>query len=174
MNVSGKEYVWQGLKQNKTGSILKALPEDGWLEASCGNGSKGIRVYDWTTAAINPPPAEGFARTLLVRRSQTSPDDVQAYICFAPSNTPMQKLIEIAGTRWTIETCFKESKSQTGLDQYEVRSYNGWYKHITFACIALALLSVLSNNSLDGLTMQEHNPATKSLDTFKKGRNLRV
>jgi SRSO17 transposase len=174
MNVSGKEYVWQGCKQNSISRILKNLPDEGWFEASCGDGSKGARVYDWLTVEINPPPMKGYYRTLLIRRSKTAPDDMRAYVCFAPVNVPIQKLITVAGTRWTVETCFKESKSLVGLDQYEVRSYDGWYKHITFACIALALLTVLSSNSNDTLSIQQHNPSGKSLDEFKKGRNLRV
>jgi hypothetical protein len=60
------------------------------------------------------------------------------------------------------------------MDHYEVQSYNGWYKHITFACLALALLTVLSIHSLDGKSLQQHNPSDKSLDAFKKGRNLHV
>jgi SRSO17 transposase len=63
---------------------------------------------------------------------------------------------------------------ETGLDQYEVRGYNGWYKHITFSCAALALITVLSSDSLDTRRMQRHDPAASSLDAFKKGRNLRV
>ena len=116
----------------------------------------------------------GFKRSLLIRRSQTSPEELRAYICFAAVGTPKQKLIEIAGSRWTIETCFKESKSEVGLDQYEVRSYDGWYKHITLACIALAFLTVLSCRSLDTKSIQNHNPASSTLEEFKRGRNLRV
>ena len=127
MSVSGKAYVWRGYKQISVGSILKSLPEQGWFEASCGDGSKGERVYDWLTLPMNPGTTEGFERCLLVRRSKSSPDEMRAYICFAPVNTPSQKLIEVAGTRWTIETSFKESKGEVGLDQYEVRSYDGWY-----------------------------------------------
>ena len=82
--------------------------------------------------------------------------------------------MEVAGIRWTVETCFKESKGEAGLDHCEVRSYDGWYKHITFALIALAFLSVMSALSLDTKTFAEHNPAPSSLDEFKKGRNLRV
>ena len=174
MSVSGKAYVWIGAGQASVGSILKSLPEEGWFEASCGDGSKGARIYDWLTIPINPGTTEGFERTLLVRRSKSDPKELRAYICFAPVGTPKQKLVEVAGSRWTVETCFKESKSEVGLDQYEVRSYEGWYKHITFACIALAFLTVLSACSLDTKTLQQHNPAQSSLEGFKKGRNLRV
>ena len=174
MSVSGKAYVWQGFTQNSIGSIMKNLPEEGWFEASCGDGSKGARLYDWITVDINPPALEGWKRTLLIRRSKTAPEELRAYICFAPEGTPNYKLIEIAGTRWTVETCFKESKSEVGMDQYEIRSYGGWYKHITLSLIALALLTVLSSQSLDTKSIQQHNPSTSSLEAFKKGRNLRV
>jgi SRSO17 transposase len=174
MGVSGKAYVWQGYTQKSVSSIMKNLPNEGWSEASCGDGSKGARLYDWLTVQINPGPVEGYNRTLLFRRSQTSPDEIRAYLCFAPADGSVEKMIKVAGTRWTVETCFKESKSQVGLDQYEVRSYNGWYKHITFACIAMALLTVLSYKSGDSLRIQQHAPGEKSLDAFKRGRNLRV
>ena len=174
MNVSGKAYVWRGYRQSSVGSILKSLPFDGWFEASCGDGSKGERLYDWLALPINPGTTEGFERSLLIRRSKGSPDELRAYIAFAPIDTPKHKLVEVAGTRWTVETSFKESKSEVGLDQYEVRSYDGWYRHITFSCIALAFLTVLSCRSFDTKAFQQHNPASSSLEDFKRGRNLRV
>jgi SRSO17 transposase len=172
--VSGKAYIQNGSEKVQVSSVLKGLDEDGWFEASCGDGSKGARIYDWQAIEIDAPCVEGWKRHLLARRSKTDPDDMRAYICFAPESTPVEKLVQIAGTRWTVERCFAESKSQVGLDQYEVRSYSGWYKHITFACLALALLTVLSCNSFDKMTIQQHDPSSSSLDEFKRGRCLRV
>ena len=204
MSVSGKEYVWRGSKQVSIKSLIKDLPEEGWFCANCGDGSKGERLYDRMTIDINPGTIQDHKRSVLVRRNKNSPDELRAYICYAPENTPAQKLLEIAARRWTIETCFKEAKSEVGLDQYEVRSYGGWYiaillmvvrqscpnlaslarlpdyekencyKHITFANIALALLFVLSSRSPDTKTIQQHDPKSSSLDDFKRGRNLRV
>ena len=116
----------------------------------------------------------GWKRRLLVRKSKTDPTELRAYACCAPEDTPIEKLIQIAGIRWTVERCFAESKSEVGLDQYEVRSYSGWYKHITFACLALALLTYLSCNSFDKMTIQQHKPSSSTLDEFKRGRGLRV
>lgn len=172
--VSGKEYIPEGLWKVSVGSILKSLPQEGWFQASCGKGSKGARIYDWLLMEAGTAPSEGWERHLLVRRNKTNPEEVQAYVCYAPEGTAPGKLAEIAGIRWTVECCFAESKSEVGLDQYEVRSYEGWYKHITFACIALALITVLSSESLDRKSIQEHNPSHSSLESFKKGRNLRV
>lgn len=171
--VSGKEYIQDGWRRISVSSILKGLDEDGWFEASCGDGSKGARIYDWQVSGITTPSIDGWKRHLLVRRSKTD-GAMRAYICFAPENTPVEKLVQIAGTRWTVERCFAESKSEVGLDQYEVRSYSGWYKHITFACLALALLTCISSYSLDTKSIQQHNPSSSSLEGFKRGRGLRV
>ena len=153
---------------------MKELSDDNWFEASCGDGSKGARIYDWQVIWLNPVNEYGKRHTMLFRRSKSDPTEIQAYICYAPYDTPTRKLVGIAGTRWTVETCFKESKGQVGLDHYEVRTYDAWYKHITFACLALALITVLSCKSLDTKTLQQHDPASSSLDKFKKKRGLRV
>jgi len=176
LNISQKEYI----DDENIGSLLSKLPSEGWIEASCGDGSKGVRVYDWQIVETSGVVPKGWKRVILIRRSisersvHSKPEEMKAYIAFAPEDTPDKKLVEVAGTRWTVETCFKESKGEVGLDHYEVRSYDGWYKHITFAMIALAFLTVLSSVSLDAKSIQEHNPASSTLDEFKKKRNLRV
>jgi len=174
--LSRKEYIDDGSQYTSVGNILNSLPADGWFKASCGDGSKGERVYDWYIKEIAPPREEGFKRWLLVRRSLTDINDLQAYICFALAETPPAKLISVAGTRWTIEMCFEECKSEVGMDEYEFRSYNGWYRHITFAILALALLTVMSISvpALDTKRFQDYKPSGSSLEAFKKGRNLRV
>jgi hypothetical protein len=47
------------------------------------------------------------------------------------------------GTRWTIESSCAAAKGEVGLDRYEVRSWTGWYRHITLAMWAYALLAVV-------------------------------
>jgi len=172
--VSGKEYLQDGWRQVSVSSILKNLDEKNWFVASCGEGSKGARVYDWQALEIKVPVVEGWKRYLLVRKSR-SDGELRAYVCFAPEDVSVLKLVEVAGRRWTVECCFAESKSLVGLDQYEVQSYSGWYKHITFACLAHALLTVLSSCSLDTKTIAQHGPSCcGSLSVFKKKRGLHV
>jgi len=149
--VSGKEYVWQGYKQVRVSNLLENLPDNIWTTDSAGNGSKGERLYDWGLILLNSPSSGAWRRWLLVRRSLTKTEEMRAYVCHAPLSTPLSKLIEIAGTRWRIETSFAESKSEVGLDQYEVRSYLGWYRHITLVYAAYILLTVL--HSISGNTI---------------------
>ena len=178
--VSGKEYLQEEDQKVSVSSILKNLDVARWFLASCVDGSKGARVYDWQVKELPFPVINGWRRCLLVRRGRSDEGggELRAYVCFAPEDVSVQKLVEVAGVRWTVECCFAESKSKVGLDEYEVQSFSGWYKHITFACLAHALLSVISSgcsSSLDGaMSMQKYEPSSCSLVEFKKKRGLRV
>jgi SRSO17 transposase len=124
-------------------TILAALPADGWTRLSAGDGTKGPRWYDWRWLLLVEPQEPGWNRWLLVRRSVSAPHELQAYVVFAPQQTALTEVVRVAGTRWTIESCFEAAKGEVGLDHYEVRSWTGWYRHITLAMWALALLTVL-------------------------------
>jgi SRSO17 transposase len=147
--VSGKEYVnvaatWT---QRRVSTLLKELqqivPADAWQRLSAGDGAKGPRRYDWYRLPLVPPLQEGYERWCLVRRSLSDPDELQAYVTFAPVGTDLATLVQVAGRRWAIEVAFEQAKGEVGLDQYEVRSWTGWYRHITLALFAQALLSVV-------------------------------
>jgi len=85
---------------------------------------------------------DGWAQWLLVRRSVTEPDELAFYRVFAPADTALPEMAQVAGTRWTIEEGFERAKGAVGLDQYEVRRWDGWYRHITLCLLAHAFLEV--------------------------------
>jgi SRSO17 transposase len=84
---------------------------------------------------------EGWAQWLLIRRSVTTLEEVAFYRAFGPEHTPVADLARVAGTRWTIEEGFQHAK-EVGLDQYEVRRWEGWYRHVTLCLLAQAFLAV--------------------------------
>jgi SRSO17 transposase len=43
----------------------------------------------------------------------------------------MTELVRVIGARWPIEECFEAAKGEAGLDNYQVRLYHAWYRHIT-------------------------------------------
>ena len=63
-------------------------------------------------------------------------------MCAGPAGTTLTELVAVAGTRWAIEESFQGAKNETGLDQYQVRDYTAWYRHITLAMLAHAYLTV--------------------------------
>ena len=155
---------------------LADLPTQGWRRLSAGEGSKGPRLYDWLRLPLYDPPVTDWKRWLLLRRSLADPSHVTPYVCFAPAETALEALVRVAGTRWTIESSFESTKQEVGLDEYEVRSYQGWYRHITLACLTHAFLTVLRAHGLDPLTEPEKKPSPapqpSSLSTFKLKRGL--
>jgi hypothetical protein len=58
--------------------------------------------------------------------------------------------VRVAGRRWAIEECFQAAKNECGLDQYEVRRYIGWTRHITLAMLAHAFLAVTAAQAAFG------------------------
>jgi len=153
--VSGKEYVnvaatWTQRRVSTLLHELRELPTDRWQRLSAGDGAKGPRWYDWYRLPLVPPLQVGFERWCLVRRSLSDPDELHAYVTFAPAGTPLADLVRVAGSRWTIEVAFQAAKGEVGLDQYEVRSWTGWQRHMTLALFAQAVLTV-ARRELAGL-----------------------
>jgi SRSO17 transposase len=146
--VSGKESVGLGSQQRQVKTLLASLPPEGWTRLSAGDGSKGPRWYDWRWLPLSAPQAPGWGRWVLVRRSISTPTELTTYMVFAPHSTPLQEVVRVAGSRWTVESGFEEAKGEVGLDHYEVRSWTGWYRHITLAMWALALLTVMRAGTL--------------------------
>ena len=159
MALSGKAYVCAGLRQHRIGEVLEVLregglvpedaPEAGFKRLSAGNGSKGPRLYDWARLPLNPPMQEGFERWLLVRRSIEDPQELTAYTVFAPQGTTPEELAKVTGSRWRVEIRFEEATGEVGLAHYEVRSWHGWYRHITLALFAHALLATIRSAGLE-------------------------
>jgi len=188
--LSGKAHVWSGFRQHRVSTLLDALTEGelpsaqeeeaeeegGWKRLSAGEGSKGPRLYDWLRLPLNPPLQEGFERWLLVRRSMEDPEEISAYTVFCAHNTTLEALAKAAGSRWRVEIGFEEAKGEVGLAHYELRSWDGWYRHITLSLFAHAFLASIRAEGLDIEASQkgglEKPEGTDSLSSFKRGRGL--
>lgn len=83
-----------------------------------------------------------------MRHSLGRDPEKTAFLVFAPLGTSLADFVLAADTRWAIERCFQESKSELGLDQYEVRTWRGWHRHITLVMAAYALLVTLHQRQL--------------------------
>ena len=141
--VSGKEYGWLGGQQRQVNTILAALPADDWTRHGAGAGAQGPRWYDGCWLPVAAPMLPAWRRWLLVRRRVSDPTELTAFVVFAPPATTLVEVVQTAGTRWTIESSCEAAKGEVGLDHYEVRNWTGWYRHITLAMWAYALLSVV-------------------------------
>ena len=148
--VRSNEKLWaetdRGWRQVRADRLAPGVEEPGWVRRSAGDGAKGPRVYDWA----HPAP-EGAGQGVLAAgpAQHRQPGELAYYVCFGPESTTLEELVRVAGTRWTIEECFEEAKGEVGLDQYEVRKWDGWYRHITLAMLAHACLAVVRRQALE-------------------------
>jgi SRSO17 transposase len=124
-------------------AVVAALPSQAWKRLAVGQGEKGPRVYDWARVRIFEkrgavPGPQGW---LLARRSIANPTELAYYLSNAPHSTSLRTLAEVAGARWSIETTIEEGKGEAGLDEYEVRYWHSWHRHITLSMLAHAFLA---------------------------------
>ncbi|MDX3372538.1 IS701 family transposase, partial [Streptomyces sp. ME02-6987-2C] len=136
---------------------------------SCGDGAKAPRVYDWAVA--NPPANITFDpdppthhRWIMARRSISDPGELACYLAYAPVGVEIAELAQPAGSRWAIEECFQAAKNECGLDQYKVRRYIGWYRHVTLAMLAHPALSALAAQAAESAEMvaETDQPSSRS------------
>lgn len=144
MAVKRDEALWCGFEQQRADQLAERLAEGDWHRLSAGNGAKGPRWYDW--AALTLPRWQqdpAWVHALLVRRNLSDPSAIAFYVVYAPVATTLGEWVRVAGQRWTVEESFEHAKDELGLDQYEVRSYHGWYRHITLVMLTQLFLNTL-------------------------------
>ena len=144
----GRGYVLavtsrQRLRFKTVADWLEDVPAGSWRRLRAGDGAKGPRLYDWVWLPYGLDALGGWQKGLLIRRKLAQPEAFTFYLTLAPDTAELSDLVRVAGTRWTIEASFEAAKGEVGLDQYEVRSWTGWHRHITLAMLAHAYLAVL-------------------------------
>jgi SRSO17 transposase len=140
--VSCSHALWHEGQQERAASLIAALPPEGWGTLSAGDGSQGERFSDWACLQLPYQTAPGMTAWLLARRSLADSTEIAYFRAWGPTATSLAVLVRVAGMRWAIEESFAEAKGRVGLDQYEVRKWNAWYRHITLALLAHAYLEV--------------------------------
>ncbi len=185
--VTCQEHVLVAGQEMRVDQLAKALAPEAWQRLSAGAGSKGPRLYDWVQLPLSSPVPAGWERWLVIRRSiptGAKPPDLAYVLVFARRGTTRQEMVQVIGARWTVEQCFEVGKGEVGLDEYEVRSWHGWYRHITLCMLAQAFLTVLRAESAgpapeqgeqEGKKLRNRSqaqPSPSPLSEFKRKRGL--
>jgi SRSO17 transposase len=153
--------IWTAGEQLEARALADRLPAAHWGRLSSGEGAQGPRWYDWACFSLPYEAADGWAHWLLVRRDLTEPAERAYYRVYAPAGTTVADMVGAAGRRWCIEAGFEEAKGLVGLDQYEVRRWGGWHRHVTLCLLAHAAL-VVTRALVAGAARGKGAPATRS------------
>jgi SRSO17 transposase len=131
----------------------QALRARDWQRLSPSLGTKGERLFDWARLPVVQAGVADGRRWLVVRRCLDDSHELAYYLVWGPADTPLSTMVQAIGARWHIEEDLHACKA-LGLDQYEVRSYLGWYRHLTLVLLAAPFLL--------GITVQSHFTASSS------------
>ncbi len=145
--------------------IAATLPDSAWERCQSGNGSVRPRVYDWAQVQLADGRAgdgRTWRRSLLVRRTAGGPGELACFRCWAPAGTPLAELARVAGVRRAVEEGFELTKSSFGLDQYQVRRYDAWYRHVTLCMLAAAHVAVVRANLRSPYLSTQYTPAPRT------------
>jgi hypothetical protein len=73
---------------------------------------------------------------LLIKRTRGAHPRYWYYLSNAPLSAPLRLFVWLSGVRWAIEQCFAETKTELGMDHYEIRKYPGWHHHMLTCMLA--------------------------------------
>jgi SRSO17 transposase len=118
-------------------AVASALPAEAWTRQTIKEGSQGPMVAEFAALRVivvreTLPGPEVW----LVLRRHTETGELKTYLCNAPVDITLTKLVQMSGMRWPIETCFEDSKQLLGMGDYEVRGWAGWHHHMTLVILA--------------------------------------
>jgi SRSO17 transposase len=145
-----KHYRWGGKTKSKTvlastdskpiavGKLAKNINDYFWYRRKVSEGTKGPIVYEFTRRQVVLSEA-GLPETtvwLLIRRTIGDDPQYSFFVSNASSSTRLKTLVWLSGLRWAIEQCFEETKSELGMDHYEVRKFRGWHHHMLTCILA--------------------------------------
>jgi len=162
LGVAANTPVERGVSRVESAQVLQTLTPKDWERLSAGQGSKGPRLYDWARVRVNASGAP-WTRWLLFRRSLTDETDVAYFLVHAPESTALETLATVTGKRWPVEECFESAKGEVGLGDYEVRTYTGWYRHMTLCLVAHAFLAASRVIAREQDPAREYEPPVKQV-----------
>jgi SRSO17 transposase len=122
----------------------RALRDQPWQPWRVKDGDKGPCVWECKHTFLTVKDENGLpgARLhLIIARNVLDPDEVKFFVSNAPPTTGVGVLLRVAFSRWRVERCFQDDKSEIGLDQYEGRRYRGLKRHLMLSAVSYLFLA---------------------------------
>lgn len=120
--------------------ILRREP---WVRYRVKDGAKGPMIWEAKRIMVWLPDAKGLPGApfhLLVARNVLT-GEVKFFISNAPPETGVETLLLVAFSRWHIERLFQDSKTELGMDHFEVRIFKAIQRHLILSCVSYLFLA---------------------------------
>jgi SRSO17 transposase len=118
-------------------TLAKNINDYFWYRRKVSEGTKGPIEYEFTKRQVILSKDGLPEKTVwLVIKRTLDKKKYYYYLSNAPISTRLKVFVWLSGMRWPIEQCFEETKTELGMDHYEVRKYAGWNHHILTSMLA--------------------------------------
>jgi SRSO17 transposase len=97
--------------------------------------AKAVRIY----LRRNGLPT--WPHWLVIARNVENPDEIKFFIANAPAGTPLEVLLHVGFSRWHVERCFEDEKTELGLSHFEVRNYQSLQRHLIVTAVSFLFLA---------------------------------
>jgi len=120
---------------------IQTVPAEAWTTVDVRDGEKGpllVQVVTTRVRARDENRRIGPEELLIVIRSAQLDGTWKTdyYLSNAAVDTPRPELARAAKAEHRVEECFQRGKSEAGMADYEVRTWQGWHHHQTLSMIA--------------------------------------
>jgi SRSO17 transposase len=122
----------------------RTLRDQPWQRWRVKDGEKGPLVWECKHTFVTIKDDNGLPGTrlhLIIARNVLDPEEVKFFVSNASPQTGVGTLLLVAFSRWRVERCFEDHKSEIGLDQYEGRRYLGLKRHLILSAVSYLFLA---------------------------------
>jgi SRSO17 transposase len=123
-----------------------ALRDQPWQRWRIKDGAKGPVVWECKHVFLTVQDAQGLPAArwqLVIARNVLNPEEIKFFVSNAAPPTGLGALLKVAFSRWRVERCFQDHKSELGLDQYEGRRYLGLKRHLIVTSVSYLFLATV-------------------------------
>jgi len=118
-----------------------ALPEDGWQTVEVRDGEKGPLVTEaaWTLVQTKQEGKVSEVAEMLVVFREKQGDGTYKHDYLLSNDildAPVEELARVYKAEHRVEDCLKRAKSEAGLGDYQVRTWEGWHHHQALSLLA--------------------------------------
>jgi SRSO17 transposase len=149
---------------------MPALKDQAWTRFRIKDTQKGPMVWEVKHVMFVPKDENGLPGKplhLIVARNVRDVLDLKFFVSNAPPETPVKELLLVAFSRWRVERCFEDQKTELGFDHFEGRSYLGLRRHQAITAVSHLFLSKVQQQLRGEKPETDHLPATHGVGSAR-------
>lgn len=141
LGVPGREVVRVRNATLRADALVAVWPDEAWRPAAGSGSGAGGEV--WAGVQVRCNAGEDWQRWLIARRSSWGSEATDYFLAFDAAGATLDDMIGSIEACRRISRGIGEARRTVGLDRFNGKSWEGWYRHMTVALMAHAMRSMV-------------------------------